>query len=196
MGNNLRKLREERGLTLRDMADKTGYSFSQIQKLEMGDRRLSFVWKQRLATVLECHPDDLDSEDAGIHVPIVGVLGAGAKVKLAQPSGKGGGLSEPAAPSGFNPKKTVAIEVKGDALAPLICNGFRLYYEDKIYGVPEEFLGKICVVEVESGQVYVKILRKGSKLGYYHLENVNPNDPPLLDVRIKWSAKVRFWEQP
>lgn len=196
MGNNLRRLREERGLTLRDVAEMTGHSFSQIQKLEKGDRRLSFMWKQRLAHAFECHPDDLDTSEVKIDVPLIGIVGAGAKVRPAEKRGKAQGFNEPNVPSGFGSKKTSALEVKGDALSPMIRDGFRLYFDDRAYGVPEEFLGKICVIELVGGATYVKIIRKGTRPGRYHLEGLNPKDAPMRDTNIKWSAKVRFWEQP
>lgn len=40
MGNRLRELRKEKGLTLRDLAEKVNMSFSNIATLERGDSQL------------------------------------------------------------------------------------------------------------------------------------------------------------
>lgn len=64
--NELKRLREGRGLSLDEIADRLGVSNQQISLLELGRRKLTVDWLQRLAAVLSCHPWELVEADAGI----------------------------------------------------------------------------------------------------------------------------------
>ncbi len=57
--NRIRDVREDRGLTQEQLAEKTGTSNQQIGRLENRERRLTWEWIQLLANALECHPMDL-----------------------------------------------------------------------------------------------------------------------------------------
>lgn len=64
MQNRVREIREARGLTLQQVADRvsdmTGErtTRTQISRLELGTRKLTVPWMQRLAAVLECDPTE------------------------------------------------------------------------------------------------------------------------------------------
>ncbi len=58
----LRTIRKERGLTLRQVADKVGVSESCISLYESGTRRPNIDTLKKLAEVLRCSIDDLLSE--------------------------------------------------------------------------------------------------------------------------------------
>jgi phage repressor protein C with HTH and peptisase S24 domain len=60
--NRIRELRQARGWSLQQLADASGTSKSQIDKLEKGDRRLTVDWMVRLAKPLKCDPRDLMGE--------------------------------------------------------------------------------------------------------------------------------------
>lgn len=51
MENNIRKLRKESGLSVQELADKTGSSVSMLMKIETGDRVLSNDWIKRFSQV-------------------------------------------------------------------------------------------------------------------------------------------------
>ena len=57
--NRIRELREARGLSAADLAEKVGTSQPQITRLERGERRLTVDWMQRIAKALDCQPSDL-----------------------------------------------------------------------------------------------------------------------------------------
>ncbi len=59
MTNELRAARERAGLSQARLADLAGTSQSQIQRLELGQRKLTVEWAQRLAAALNCHPAEL-----------------------------------------------------------------------------------------------------------------------------------------
>jgi transcriptional regulator with XRE-family HTH domain len=54
--NRLRELREARGLTLAELADRVGTTNQQISHLELGKRQLTVEWLRRLGDALDCHP--------------------------------------------------------------------------------------------------------------------------------------------
>lgn len=66
MKNFISQLREERGLTLQELAQKVGTTHQQISNLEKGRRRLSWEWIQRIADALECHPLEIIEGPAAI----------------------------------------------------------------------------------------------------------------------------------
>lgn len=57
--NRLRHWREQAKLSRKELADRVNTSPGQIQKLEMGERRLTVEWLERLAAALGCEPADL-----------------------------------------------------------------------------------------------------------------------------------------
>jgi transcriptional regulator with XRE-family HTH domain len=59
MQNQIKALREARGLSLEALARRAGTTNQQISNLELGKRRLTVEWLLRLATVLECDPLEL-----------------------------------------------------------------------------------------------------------------------------------------
>ncbi|MGE3624419.1 MAG: XRE family transcriptional regulator [Bdellovibrionales bacterium] len=59
MPNRIRELRKARGWTLQQLADATGTTKSQIDKLEKGYRRLTVDWMVRIARPLGRDPRDL-----------------------------------------------------------------------------------------------------------------------------------------
>jgi transcriptional regulator with XRE-family HTH domain len=54
--NQLRALREAKGMTLDQLASAVGTTNQQISHLELGKRQLTVAWLTRLSDVLECHP--------------------------------------------------------------------------------------------------------------------------------------------
>jgi len=57
--NYIKELRESRGLTLRDLAEKTGWHNQTLSNLELSKADLTWSKIQTLATILECHPSDI-----------------------------------------------------------------------------------------------------------------------------------------
>lgn len=67
--NRIREFRAARGWSLQRLADASGTSKSQIDKLEKGERRLTVDWMVRLAKPLGCDPRELmDAEALGAAV--------------------------------------------------------------------------------------------------------------------------------
>ena len=79
MGNRVKALRKEAGLTQTELAALAGTTKNQLVKLEAGNRRLSDHWAQRLAPHLNVQPYELfmpdqSDIDAMRMVPLVGSI--------------------------------------------------------------------------------------------------------------------------
>jgi len=74
--NRIREKRQTLGWSLQQLADASGTSKSQIDKLEKGLRRLTVDWMVRLAKPLGCDPRDLIpvGEARTDHPPLVGEM--------------------------------------------------------------------------------------------------------------------------
>lgn len=65
--NRVRYWRKQRGMTLKEAAEKIGTAFGHLQRIETGARELSTAWMRRIADVFEVTPADLLSlEDGGL----------------------------------------------------------------------------------------------------------------------------------
>jgi transcriptional regulator with XRE-family HTH domain len=64
VANNLKKMREAKGLSLVALAAKVGTSSQEVSHLELGKRHLTVEWLTRLAEALGCHPWSIVSDDA------------------------------------------------------------------------------------------------------------------------------------
>lgn len=63
MGNFIRAIREDRGLTAEQLAKRVNTTQQQISLLEK-KRNLRWEWIMRLSTALECHPMDITAGPA------------------------------------------------------------------------------------------------------------------------------------
>ena len=57
--NRIREFRKNRRLTQQQVADATGTTHQQIQRLELGKRQLTEFWMKRISPVFGCPPGDL-----------------------------------------------------------------------------------------------------------------------------------------
>lgn len=71
MANRIRQLRQERGLTLDDLAAAIGTTFQQVQRLEVGTRRLSEKWIRPLASALGVEPAALFADETPNVIKVV-----------------------------------------------------------------------------------------------------------------------------
>lgn len=78
MGNRLKDLREERGLSQEQLAERVHPSTTktQISKLELGHRKLTREWAERLAAVLQCHWTEVMGEEPRLSMDEEALLAA------------------------------------------------------------------------------------------------------------------------
>ncbi|MFI5014520.1 MAG: helix-turn-helix domain-containing protein [Hyphomicrobiales bacterium] len=184
MGNNLRKLRLERGWTHDKAAAAMCISRGQFIKLERGERKLTERTIALAAKAFGVSEADVITERRS--VPLVGYVGAGATAHHYE-QGQGPFDDVPAV-AGSN-DQTVAVEIRGDSLGALFDRGL-IYYDDVRRPVTTDLIGKLCVVGLPDGRILVKkITRSKSGPSLYHLSGQYGD--PILDTTIEWAARVK-----
>lgn len=122
-------------------------------------------------------------------VDIVGYIGAGQTIyQEAQ-----GPLGTANAPPKLT-QNTVAVVVRGSSMAGIAEDGWVVYYDDRREPPTSDLMGRLCVVGLPDGKIYVKRLFQGSQPGKFHLIAVGGSD--MHDQDVEWAAKVNFIEQP
>jgi transcriptional regulator with XRE-family HTH domain len=71
--NRIEEIRKARGLTLEELADKAGFSIPYVWQMSRGVRNVSIKNLERLATALDCRPEDLLSTSTGTNTDILNV---------------------------------------------------------------------------------------------------------------------------
>jgi transcriptional regulator with XRE-family HTH domain len=185
MGNNLRKLRAERGWTQGKAAAAMDVSRGQYIKLERGERKLTERTIGSAARGFGVSEADVIADQR--LVPLVGFVGAGAEAHF-YAHAQGPFDDEVPAVEGSN-DKTVAVEVRGDSLGSLFDRAF-VYYDDRRNGVTDDLIGRLCVVGLHDGRILIKkIARSRSSPDLYHLSGQHGD--PILDTPIEWAAHVK-----
>jgi hypothetical protein len=76
-----------------------------------------------------------------------------------------------------------------DSMMPMMKDGWLLFYHRDQDGVPDDCIGKLCVVKVaDDGPALVKEVRRGSRANSFNLLSVNAD--PIEDVILDWAARV------
>lgn len=127
---------------------------------------------------------------AGIReVAVAGHVGAGARIFPIDDFAQGSGLEMVPAPEGVGAQAVVAVRVRGDSMMPMMKDGWLLFYRRDQGGVPDECVGKLCVVKLaDDGPVLVKEVRRGGAPNRFTLLSVNAD--PIEDARLEWAARV------
>lgn len=113
---------------------------------------------------------------------IVGKVGAGAEIHRLE---EGVVLASIEPPSGVGDCN--AAEIEGDSMHPLQ-DGWLIFYGEEHRGIPDECVGKLCVLQVKDGPTLLKTLKRGTRKGFWRLESWNA--PAREDVKVEWAAKV------
>ncbi|MFL5063434.1 MAG: phage repressor protein [Xanthobacteraceae bacterium] len=154
-----------------------------------GDRHgVSTTTLAALAPVLKTSAawlvEGVGEEDADERtVPVVGYVGAGAAIYHHDAQGP---FEHEPAPDGST-ESTVAVIIKGDSLGSLF-EDWLVFYDDVRAPVTSDLIGKLCVVGLADGRVFVKRLTR-SKGGLFHL--IGQFGDPILDVEVEWAARVK-----
>jgi hypothetical protein len=125
--------------------------------------------------------------DRHLSVPMFGVVEAGAKITPWNTAGQAELFPTGAPmPDGGN-DKTVALEVKGDALGSAF-EGWLAYFHNR-RSPPSPDLGRLlCAVELEDGSQYVRKVSAGSSPGRFNLWGSFGD--PMLDVQVAWAEPI------
>lgn len=193
IGDRIKEARLTRGKTQLDVAKACGVSKAAVGQWEAGLTVPTGPNLVSAANFLKVRPEWLATgapprNAAGPRLtPLVGYVGAGGEVYPVDDHAQGSGLEEVPGPIGHD-GECVALRVRGNSMYPVLEDGWIIYYARDGQGVPDNALGKLCVVKLAGdGPMMVKKLRKGGN-GGFRLDSANA--PPLDDVLLEWAAPV------
>ncbi len=197
IGNRLRWARSRAGFEkATEAARSSEWVISTYLGHENGDRnpsretakKYARAFKVRWEWLLEGEGDPRPLPTRRGQTPIVGYVGAGAKIHTVDDHEMGAGLDETDTPPDA-PEGIVAVTVRGDSMYPRYFEGELIFYGPEQFSAAD-MLGRECIVRLETGETLVKIVRPGRKKGLFQLESWNAS--PLLDQEVKWASPVKW----
>lgn len=133
----------------------------------------------------EGEPDQTRTDEGPV-VKVAGHVGAGAVVIV---DGSGDGWYRPVESPVDNPEAFEVYEVHGVSMLPYYAPDDLLFIERRLCN-PRDMMGRPCLVVLDSGERFVKILKRGSASGLFDLESWNAvtmHDRRVVSVgRIAW----------
>lgn len=183
-----------RGFSLQELADRLSPKASpaQIQRMEVGARKLTVEWMKRFSVPLGVSLKAFLDDDGAATVPLVGYIGANP-VEQIEFVDQGGELDRIEAPPGAH--DGFAVEIKGNSMAPRFFDGDQVFYSRAKGTDPRNYLNKDCVVRLRDGRTLLKRVERGSKRGVFSLRSYNPAMPTIPDAPVEWVAPV-VWVRP
>lgn len=119
-------------------------------------------------------------------VPVIVYIGAGAEIYPIDDYPQGGSVEKVDPPPGVVGPMVAGV-IRGDSMHPLK-DGWLIFWAKDQDGVPEECLGRLCVVQVKDGSTMVKEVHRGARKGLYNL--LSWNAPARQDVRLDWASRI------
>lgn len=190
----LREARIARGFdTAAAAADAFGWNRNTYGSNENGNAPFSYRKAKEYAAAFGVRPEwlydaagpMLPAAEAGF-VPIIGRVGANPEGLVLYASGQEPGDLAPIPPGGTD--KAVALRVVGHSMRGVADDGALIYFEDQRTAPTPDMLGHVVVVEVDTDEVLVKRLLRGSRPGRYDLESIA--GPTRQDARLRWAAHI------
>ena len=119
-------------------------------------------------------------------VPIIGRVGADNEGLVLLSTGQASGDQAPIPPGGSN--RSAALEVTGHSMRGIADDGALIYFEEQHTSPTADHIGRVVIMELETGEVLVKRLLKGDDKNVWDLESIA--GPTLHNRRIKWVANI------
>jgi DNA-binding XRE family transcriptional regulator len=183
----IKAARDRLGLTMEAAAKRVGTSAPQINRLEKGQRDLTWDWIMRLSRAYECDPCDLMFGPGGPTVPIAGIIGVHGAVAVVA---NGRRVS---CPRGLNPETTAALQVAADATLAVPAAGWYAFY-GTAGGAPADDRRTLCLIRLADGQNVVRnVIRKIAPDRYLVAE---PGSTGIEETAAEWISVVRALAAP
>ncbi len=115
----------------------------------------------------------------------LGYVGAGSEIVPIDDHAQGAGLEEVDLPPGV-PADSALVIVRGDSMYPRYFDNEYLFYKE-YQGDIADLVGQECVVQLEDGRTFVKVLRRGQG-GKFNLESFN--GPTLENQAVSRAGPV------
>ena len=183
----LKEAREAKGIpSAREAARRYGWSPDTYAQHENGTRGITRKAADRYSAALGVSPAWLLTGESAAPAlaPLVGRVGAGGAVYPYE----GNDVDYVELPPGA-PPDVEALEVVNGSMRPVYRDRDLLFVPTRYVPPPDVLIGEECVVDVEDGRRFVKVLRRGTMPGTWRLESYNADD--IEDVRILRAAPVR-----
>lgn len=117
---------------------------------------------------------------------IVGYAGADPEGTVLFGHGQGTGDYAPAPPNGSPTAQ--AIEIRGHSMPFFAEDGTLVWFDDQKTTPDPEMIGHVVVVQLDTDEVLIKRLLRGSERGLYDLESIA--GPTRRDTRPVWVARI------
>lgn len=146
---------------------------------------------EKLARGLECTPADLipGASHKGSQVEyreVIGYAGADPSGAILFAHGQGTGDFAPMPPNGSSTAHP--IEVRGHSMPFFAEDGSIIWFDDQKPQPEPEMIGHVVVAQLDTDEVLIKRLLRGSEKGLFDLESIA--GPTLRDVRPVWVARI------
>lgn len=188
--NRIREIRKEQGLTIEELAERSGLSVSYVGRLENGERNLSVKNMNLFAHALNVSPPDLlpttKAKPTNV-VSVMGRIGAGAEILPEEEQVPPEGLYEIETPFPL-PDDAIAFEVNGESMWPRYDDGDIIICWRQGSSV-DDVIGWEAAVKTSTGHRYLKRVLRGSGPNSYDLESHNA--PPIRGVQLVWIAAIQ-----
>ena len=190
----LREARLAKGFeTAAAAADAFGWNRNTYASNENGNAPFSYRRAKEYAAAFGIRPEwlydatgsMLPVAEAGF-VPVIGKVGANPDGLVLFATGQEPGDLAPLPPGGT--EKAVALQVVGHSMRDVADDGALIYFEDLRTPPTPDMLGHVVVVELDTEEVLVKRLLRGSRPGVYDLESVA--GPTRQDAHLRWAAHI------
>ena len=182
----LRQQMDAHGVTQRELAGVVGMTEQMFSNVMNGRRS----FKAPEVDAIRRYFGYQLPEDMQVPIAVVGKVAAGDHIDLVDNYAKGAGLYSIVRPQWVPVTGYVAAEISGSSAEPWALEGDVIFWSRQALTVLDQDLGRPVVAETDDGKVVLKRLASASKPGTWSLLSLNPLHPNLIDVRIKWAARV------
>lgn len=192
MENNIATLIKKSGKTAIAIATMSGISRVYLSDLARGKKPLNERVLVKIAKALDVTPSDLIGKStisSLATIPLTGFVTPGGIVKLLEKENSVGQNIE--CPKSMQAAETLVFE----SVDPCFYKGFLLFAEREVPGVPAQFIGCICIVQLPDESLLVRRIEEGSRPGYYDLYMAHSEIDPIRDCRVKSSSFIVRMDQ-
>jgi len=194
-GERLRAARKTAGLTVRQVAERSGYSETGVRAIENGQNGLGADAAESFAKILKVGAAWLlvgeGSGERARGFPLIGKVGAGGSGEYDDDYALGAAADWIDALPGMPvDDDIIVLDVEGDSMVPAVFDGDLAFF-GPIREDVDQLIGKRVMARLSDGRKFFKILKKGSEPGRWTLRSLNPATPDIEDVDVAWVLPYR-----